>query len=36
MQSILRTRLPLFLAVFIDIFSFGLMYPLIVGMFHSG
>jgi hypothetical protein len=32
----LRTRLPLFLAVFIDIFSFGLMYPLIVGMFHSG
>jgi DHA1 family tetracycline resistance protein-like MFS transporter len=36
MQSLLRTRLPLFLAVFIDIFSFGLMYPLIVGMFHSG
>jgi MFS transporter, DHA1 family, tetracycline resistance protein len=36
MQSILRTRLPLFLAVFIDIFSFGLMYPLIVGMFHVG
>lgn len=32
----LRSRAPLFLAVFIDIFSFGLMYPLIVGMFHSG
>ena len=34
--SRLRARLPLFLAVFIDIFSFGLMYPLIVGMFHTG
>jgi len=34
--SPLRARLPLFLAVFIDIFSFGLMYPLIVGMFHTG
>ena len=31
----LRTRAPLFLAVFIDIFSFGLMYPLIVGLFES-
>lgn len=31
-----RARLPLFLAVFIDIFSFGLMYPLIVGLFHTG
>lgn len=31
----LRSRLPLFLAVFIDIFSFGLMYPLIVGLFES-
>src|SRR5215468_4632425 len=35
-SSLLRARLPLFLAVFIDIFSFGLMYPLIVGMFHTG
>jgi predicted MFS family arabinose efflux permease len=34
--ALLRTRLPLFLAVFIDIFSFGLMYPLIVGLFHTG
>jgi DHA1 family tetracycline resistance protein-like MFS transporter len=34
--SLLRARLPLFLAVFIDIFSFGLMYPLIIGMFHTG
>ena len=32
----LRARVPLFLAVFIDIFSFGLMYPLIVGLFHGG
>jgi len=31
----LRARAPLFLAVFIDIFSFGLMYPLIVGLFES-
>ncbi|TCK29965.1 putative MFS family arabinose efflux permease [Ancylobacter aquaticus] len=31
----LRTRAPLFLAVFIDIFSFGLMYPLIVALFES-
>jgi len=35
-SALLRTRLPLFLAVFIDIFSFGLMYPLIVGLFHGG
>lgn len=35
-MSTLRPRLPLFLAVFIDIFSFGLMYPLIVGLFESG
>src|SRR5262245_25932787 len=34
--SLSPARLPLFLAVFIDIFSFGLMYPLIVGMFHLG
>ena len=34
--ALLRTRLPSFLAVFIDIFSFGLMYPLIVGLFHTG
>ncbi|MCB4767351.1 MFS transporter [Ancylobacter sp. Lp-2] len=32
----LRARAPLFLAVFIDIFSFGLMYPLIVALFGSG
>ncbi|MFK8254065.1 MFS transporter [Ancylobacter terrae] len=32
----LRARAPLFLAVFIDIFSFGLMYPLIVALFESG
>lgn len=31
----LRSRFPLFLAVFIDIFSFGLMYPLIVGLFNG-
>lgn len=31
----LRARAPLFLAVFIDIFSFGLMYPLIVALFES-
>jgi predicted MFS family arabinose efflux permease len=30
----LRTLLPLFAAVFIDIFSFGLMYPVIVALFH--
>src|SRR5262245_34894224 len=35
-SSLLRARLPLFLAVFIDIFSFGLMYPLIVRMFPAG
>ncbi|MCS0495117.1 MFS transporter [Ancylobacter sp. MQZ15Z-1] len=32
----LRARAPLFLAVFIDIFSFGLMYPLIVALFDGG
>ncbi|GAB4070136.1 MFS transporter [Ancylobacter sonchi] len=32
----LRARAPLFLAVFIDIFSFGLMYPLIVALFGGG
>ncbi|WGD29283.1 MFS transporter [Ancylobacter sp. WKF20] len=32
----LRARAPLFLAVFIDIFSFGLMYPLIVALFAGG
>lgn len=32
----LRSRMPLFLAVFIDIFSFGLMYPLMVGLFEAG
>lgn len=32
----LRARAPLFLAVFIDIFSFGLMYPLIVALFENG
>ena len=31
----LRARFPLFLAVFIDILSFGLMYPLIVALFAS-
>lgn len=35
-MATLRARAPLFLAVFIDIFSFGLMYPLIVGLFESG
>lgn len=32
----LRARAPLFLAVFIDIFSFGLMYPLLVALFENG
>src|SRR5262245_66084061 len=27
--------LPLFAAVFIDIFSFGLMYPVIIALFHD-
>jgi len=36
LSSTLRLRLPLFLAVFIDIFSFGLMYPLIVALFDTG
>jgi MFS transporter, DHA1 family, tetracycline resistance protein len=30
----LQRLLPLFAAVFIDIFSFGLMYPVIVALFH--
>jgi MFS family permease len=31
----LRGLLPLFAAVFIDIFSFGLMYPVIIALFHD-
>ena len=31
----LRALLPLFAAVFIDIFSFGLMYPVIIALFRS-
>ncbi|HEY8013746.1 MAG TPA: MFS transporter, partial [Dongiaceae bacterium] len=31
----LRALLPLFAAVFIDIFSFGLMYPVIIALFHD-
>ena len=31
----LRDLLPLFAAVFIDIFSFGLMYPVIIALFHD-
>lgn len=33
--GLFRTYSALFLAVFLDILSFGLMYPLIVGLFHS-
>lgn len=33
--ALFRTYAALFLAVFLDILSFGLMYPLIVGLFHS-
>jgi predicted MFS family arabinose efflux permease len=33
--AVFRSHAALFLAVFIDIFSFGLMYPLIVGLFHA-
>ena len=31
----LSALLPLFAAVFIDIFSFGLMYPVIIALFHD-
>jgi MFS family permease len=31
----IKAMLPLFAAVFIDIFSFGLMYPVIVALFHD-
>ena len=31
----MRALLPLFAAVFIDIFSFGLMYPVIIALFHD-
>ncbi len=31
---VIRPMLPLFAAVFIDLFSFGLMYPVIVALFH--
>jgi len=31
----LKTMAPLFAAVFIDIFSFGLMYPVIIALFHD-
>ena len=30
-----KTMAPLFAAVFIDIFSFGLMYPVIIALFHD-
>lgn len=33
--ALFRTHAPLFLAVFLDIFSFGLMYPLIVSLFDG-
>lgn len=33
--GLFRTYAALFLAVFLDILSFGLMYPLIIGLFHS-
>jgi len=37
MQIVLfRSHAALFLAVFLDILSFGLMYPLIVSLFHTG
>jgi predicted MFS family arabinose efflux permease len=31
----MRALLPLFAAVFIDIFSFGLMYPVIIALYHD-
>ena len=30
-----KAMAPLFAAVFIDIFSFGLMYPVIIALFHD-
>ncbi len=33
--ALFRSHAALFLAVFLDIFSFGLMYPLIVSLFHT-
>ncbi len=33
--ALFRSHAPLFLAVFLDILSFGLMYPLIVGLFDG-
>src|SRR5271170_1921487 len=35
MDPKLRAMLPLFAAVFIDLFSFGLMYPVIIIVFHQ-
>lgn len=35
MDRNLRAMLPLFAAVFIDLFSFGLMYPVIIIVFHQ-
>src|SRR5206468_1497037 len=35
MDARLKSLLPLFAAVFIDIFSFGLMYPVIIALFHD-
>ncbi|OYX15052.1 MAG: MFS transporter [Rhizobiales bacterium 32-66-8] len=34
--ALFRSHAALFLAVFLDILSFGLMYPLIVSLFHTG
>ena len=31
----LKAMAPLFAAVFIDIFSFGLMYPVVIALFHD-
>ena len=35
MEQHLRSALPLYAAVFIDLFSFGLMYPVIIVLFHQ-
>ena len=35
MDQRLRALLPLYAAVFIDLFSFGLMYPVIIALFHQ-
>ena len=35
MDQRLRDLLPLYAAVFIDLFSFGLMYPVIIALFHQ-